>query len=191
MTTRIALSIGHTLMSPGAKNSDGIYEQPFNARVAKSTQRHLQLFTGINIDVLYRTKDSYDAHCRDMVSRCFGAYDVVYDLHFNSSQYPAKGAEVLCLKDSKGEREAKMLTERMRVSGWEMRGSNGVSYLSQTDRGYELLAKLEAIKIATVIVEPCFGNNKLDPNYHRVFINDGEGYAIFLANHLKETYYGN
>lgn len=188
---RIAISVGHTLLSPGAKNADGLYEQPFNYRVALRVQRHLKLFSGIDMDILLREQEDYKGHCKDMVRRCNGNYDYVYDLHFNSSTFIAKGAEILCLAETEGAKVAKFLADKMKQSGWEMRGSNGVSPLSITDRGFGLLTALEKIGVATVIVEPCFGSNQMDPNYSRVFFNNGEGYAIFLANFLKEYHYGN
>jgi N-acetylmuramoyl-L-alanine amidase len=188
---KVVLGIGHTLTAPGAKNEDGLYEQPFNFHVAQLVKKYLLDKYKIEIEIRVRIEEDYNLFCRRVSQSLFQRCENFYELHFNASQYPAKGAEVLCLRDSLGEANAKALGNTFKKAGWETRGPNGAYSIGVSDRGYELLSGLEASKVAAVIVEPCFGSNKLDPNYTRTFFNDGKGYANLLAEFLKERHYGN
>lgn len=190
-TSKIALAVGHTQGAQGASNADGLSEWEFNKKVAYRVQEKLKELHGIGVDIIHRETVDYALYCKAYNMLPSVGYSAVLELHFNSFSLPAKGAEVLCLKGSKGEDLANALCGFLVNKGWIVRGKdNGVKYLNQGDRGYNFLSSVSSyLNCAAVIVEPCFGSNKEDPNYPLTF--DVENYSDTLVKFILEEYYGN
>lgn len=189
-TSKVALAIGHTTGSQGARNADGISEWEYNKKVAYKVQEKLKDYHGVHIDIIHRETVDYGLYCKAFNILPSVVYSAVLELHFNSFSLPAKGAEVLCLRGSKGEDLAKDLSAHFRENGWVVRGQiGGVKYLNPEDRGYKFLDAVGSyLNCAAAIVEPCFGSNKEDPNYNKTF--DLEAYSGFLVTFILEVFYG-
>jgi hypothetical protein len=136
-----------------------------------------------------RRCEDYKEYCREFAKVAQLQYSIIYELHFNSAEVMASGAEFLCLPGSLGEAISNTFVKRFTKESWKMHGT-GIKLVTKDDRGYDLFKEMNDLRITgVVIIEPCFGNNKEDPNYERTFGSDGKPYAALLAEHIFNIHF--
>ena len=186
--SKICLAVGHTQMAKGAVSKDGIYEFDFNNNIASLVQGILRSKYNAGIEVTIRQEDNYDNYSVDFAKIATDTYTNVYELHFNAASGLGSGAEFLCLQQETGAAFANAMMKNFIDKGFALHGG-GLKYLTSNDRGYLLLRNLQDVKCATVIVEPCFGDNRQDPNYNLVFADRGGKYASMLAETIYNLHF--
>lgn len=90
-----------------------------------------------------------------------GNYDLVIELHFNSSSNPsANGCETLYYhKSIKGKEYAKLFSDTVELWTGIKQRNNGLKKLEPGDRGYGSVFYPSA---PAILIEPFFGSNKRD-----------------------------
>jgi hypothetical protein len=150
---KVALIVGHTSTSKGARATNGVYEWDYNSHIAEEVKKVLP-----DVEVVLRLHcgGSYSAQCLTTATRCkeLGITHAIA-LHFNSNEkIMAKGCEALTV--SAWDLADKISSALVHDFGIKNRG---VKLLKETDRGYYELRALNDYGIKeAVILEPFFGS---------------------------------
>ena len=201
--TRIAIVVGHSPTSKGAKSYSGVYEFDYNMLVARSLQNILAREDHSKITkIFFRPPGHYKTAIKQLAEQV-GEWkaDFSIELHFNSFRAPAYGCEVLINVDHPNANElakyvdqftdrlAKQynLSQRHRYSFKDGTVGDGVKVLSYKDKGYWNLRYMQLNGVKnSILVEPMFANIK-NKESQQFFGGDGvNNYARFLANELRK-----
>ena len=189
---KVAILVGHSLVSQGAVNYDGITEFTFNCGVASLLKIELDKFEGIDANIFVRKDGSWSQDSSGLEN-----YNpsICIELHFNSASVKAQGCEAIVWKNSPNyllnvkfadiitdyiakeyqikQRNVIQLDQNSQVDGVLIRSEGrGVNNLKN-------VFKHESVEIATII-EPCFGNYKTRES-EEIFL-DPKRYANTLAS---------
>ena len=152
---RVALVIGHSKTSQGARNSSfGVSEFEFNERLAYDIQREfldLFNFNKDEIEIVYRN-NGY-AKLPNEINRLNP--DLVVSLHCNAFDGHAGGCEMLYYHKSEKSKEIARIFQNHLVQRLENK-DRGILARTSEDRGGYLLKMTHA---PAVIVEPFFIDN--------------------------------
>ena len=169
---KIAILIGHGQGDGGATCWNGTTEHDYNKKVAEIIKSKMP-----NVTLYFKSKvgDWAPVYVQMAVSRP----DVSIELHLNAYNGQAKGCEVLITSEaarSLGEKFASMFCLKF---GRVMRGSRGIKWLGNGDRGFGNVYSASKVSKKAILLESFFCDNKAE------WI-DPEVYAEFLIGFLKE-----
>ena len=175
---RVAICVGHSELDKGAVSYRGVWE--WNSRkVIAEKVKHLLNTNKIYAEVFFRNPHKgYSAAMKELGTKIdnFKA-DLAIELHFNSFDGEAHGAEFLCVS-SAGEKLAKCFVEswKKHYPSIKLRRDNGVFKISGGN-GYGFLTSM---KCPACLLEPEFADN---PEKWPVIANspDKEALAIYDA----------
>lgn len=170
---KVAIIVGHGNGDSGAMGWNGVSEFDYNSAVAKSLEIS---DTGKEIKVFHRSASGITGVAASAVA---WKPDMVIELHLNAFNGKAIGCEVLCLegKTSSGEKAVDFADKFTKKFSRVKRRSNGVNWISSSDRGGLSLKKLSSVQYS-ILVEPFFIDNKNE------WIDQQE-YAGFLKEWIK------
>lgn len=181
--SKVAIVIGHSEDHPGAKNYLDEYEYQFNTRIAIKVATKL-IDCELNSLMISRDNDqTYREFCSDVGEAITGnEIKVTMHLHFNSYTESAKGCEVLML-DTESRLDdligGKIADTLHAEYGFKLRGSKGIKYLTERERGYPMLKAVEDAGAVGVIVEPTFGHER--HNESRLIFEHEDKYVDVLV----------
>lgn len=156
----IALVVGHTDKSKGAKNVfSGLREYDFYSEVVKEFEND------DNFDIYTHNSDisGYTTRIKDTAKRINEKdYEVVVSLHFNSfSKETANGCTTLYYGMSEnGRRYAHIFSNTVReLANVKLRNYGANALMNKNDRGFAMVFYPKA---PTILIEPFFGSNLSD-----------------------------
>lgn len=177
---KAAIVIGHTALRKGAYSPYlGMSEFDFNKKVAESLR---------DVSDIY-THESYNLGYTSMVKRTAAKinkndYDLVLELHFNSSDKPeANGSEALCYFSNKKAKHLAIRFCELMADTYSIRPRGAKALYNKNQRGF---AAVFYPKPTTLILEPFFGSNNKDVD---LFIRKGgvKAYQYILKNLIHEA----
>lgn len=150
---KIAYVIGHT------KSKKGAYSKYFDVREF-DFWKALEFELNLSGDVFYHNNliPSYTLRQKYMAQKTKG-YDIVFELHFNSSNGSASGCEAFYFYKNDYTKNVceKFCNEYTRISGSINRGAK--PFYSPKQRGYTFIKEQ---KTNAILLEPFFGDNEKD-----------------------------
>lgn len=158
---KIALVLGHDKKSKGAYSK--VLKKYENDLARDIAYEYLKI---ADADIITRLPNSsYSSAMKEVLKVANnGDYDVVFELHFNSSDNPqANGCECLVYHKSSGSKEiAKKFNDNInKATGIKIRNSGLVEVKSSSDRGgYGIVNS----KPKWILIEPFFGSSTEDSN---------------------------
>ncbi len=151
---KIALIIGHSKQSPGAKNpTTGTTEFGFNDGLAHKIKRILDDADGIEVTLVYRDTLAGLPRKANMLKP-----DFIISLHCNAYNGKSSGSEVLYYHKSNTGKAIACTLQKHLVSALGLR-DRGVKPVTSEDRGGYLLSQTKA---PCLIAEPFFIDNDSD-----------------------------
>lgn len=173
---KVAIVVGHTKLRPGACSLYGIScENQFNTTVAKNLEDVADIY-------FY---DSYNYGYKSMVKRNANKlnkedYELVIELHYNSSVPEANGCEVFYyFSNIEGKKMAYNLSKMIsKVFNVRNRGAKAMTSLNQ--RGFWAVYYPKA---TTLLLEPFFGSNEKDVEK---FKGKEKEYSELIRTFLKQ-----
>lgn len=177
---KVAVVVGHTAGSKGAKSPYLPDEYDFNLEVANKLKKH-----NCNYDVY--THRTYSVGYYNMWKETANKinskdYDLVIELHYNAASPKAHGTETLYYFNSKkGKAYAQIFSETISEDfGTKLRGIQGAKPLvNKNDRGFYAVY---LPKPPALIVEPFFGSNEEES----VLFKDTDKYAESLHKAIQK-----
>lgn len=150
---RVALVIGHTLSSGGAKSSTGVSEFEYNEELVGMIANNLSDLSDVDTLIFYR--DSY-AELPEQIN--LNDPDLIISFHCNAFNTKATGTETLYYHSSI---PGQQVADRLQGAMHSCLGlvNRGIKPKHSEDRGGYLLAETNA---PCVIIEPFFIDNPLD-----------------------------
>lgn len=191
---KIAVIVGHTYKSQGARSFKGVTEYIWNSRVARYMEERSLAYSDLELKVFMRDHGGRKEAAINVSG--WGA-DVSIELHFNAVGFVAYGCEALVIEgDEKSAAFADLVTNKLadKYSLKERHRTNllssdyegdGVKELDRKSRGYWNLryVKNEGVDIA-ILIEPCFMDTK---NRESELIHDDQkGYGEFLVDFIAD-----
>lgn len=174
---RIAFIVGHTKLKPGAKGFQNYAENHFHRKIAEKylTNYHVYYHKSYNL--------GYTAMCKETASRINsnGKYDLIFALHFNSSDSPvAHGAETWhYFSNKRGQIIGKAyLLKLCKVFNLRNRGIKAL--VNSKQRGF---AEVASPKSTVVLLEPFFSSNEEESKKFTV-----DTYGKFLEKFADNLY---
>lgn len=152
----IAIDIGHSYISQGAKNHNGMSEFLFNEELAAMIASELKGYPGFNPVIVYR--EDY-AGLPQKINETDA--DICVSLHCNAFNKKTSGFEVLHWHSSSNGKHLASLILNEIDSVFSI-NNRGLKPKNKGDRGSEQLLKT---KMPCVIVEPFFIDNDTDLMY--------------------------
>lgn len=177
---KVAIVVGHTAGSKGAKSPYLPAEYDYNLEVANKLKQY-----GCNYDVFtHRTYSvGYYNMWRETANKINSQnYDLVIELHYNAASPVAHGTETLHYFNSKkGKKYAQIFSQQISEDfGTKLRGIQGAKPLvNKNDRGFYAVY---SPKPPALIVEPFFGSNEAESNLFR----DTNKYAESLHKAIQK-----
>lgn len=178
---KVAIIVGHSKRSQGARNYLGESEYNFNRRIAQKLVLRLQ-DCDIPAMAFLRKGMIFSDAVKDIGKRV-NAYKpyICLELHFNSFKTEVNGAEMLCLPFKHTTLATKLLEnfEKLKIK------NRGVKLVRVSDRGYK---NLDAVKFVpySYIVEPCFANFRNEGTKN--IIEDEHIYVTLLCDTILGMY---
>ena len=177
MKKKIAIVVGHTKLKPGACGVDIPCEFNYNYEVAK----HLEDIADI---YLY---DNYNSGYKKMVKKNAQKmnkedYDLILELHYNSSVPQANGCEVFYyFNNIEGKGYAAHLSQRL-SNTFRVKNRGAKAMASKNQRGFWALFYPHA---TTLLLEPFFGSNPTDA---AKFKGNTENYSCAIRQFLTDIH---
>lgn len=182
---RIALVVGHSPKSQGAKSYDGLSEWAWHIDMLSYLQ---WAHNNVEIVTIWRNpyfsyKTGTDALVAKYFQKDFIKFDLAIELHFNAfdGKTPIERSEVIVGNKEEASLVAELFSDRMaKYYGTKTRKVS----VNDVSRGKYAINSFEAVGIPSVILEPCFGDteNKLS----KQVLTDPAKYADLLSEVILE-----